>query len=540
MYGLLLPMHIYAQTERDSLKFYYNSIVNPTDRLKITKAFEFYNKRIDKSLQDGDTIGAVQDLRLMIRGQFELGLYNESEQSATRALRLLDQLPVNSVTTEAKYAIYNDLGLIYKELKAEENALNYFNNALQLAVKTEDSIRILNNIANVYSAQKKYHLAVEKFSVALNLYTPDVGILTKALILDNLGYNQSKTDHPEALENLRAALEIRTKNQDLAGMYSSNRFLATYYLDREQKNEALTYANEAYRIANQINSITYIENALSLLIAIENDPKVVRYTRLRDSITLAKQQEENRYAFLKYNVEEANERFLKAELERQRQQKVFLIVILIIVMGTVFIVYYKNQQRKRAKELATYETETRLSKKVHDEFANDISGIMTLIANTFSVPEGEKDKLLNYLNDLYVRSRDISTQIAGIDIGNFSESLKGLIVQYHTDSVSVITNPITAFPWHKIADHTKIAIYRSLQELLINTKKHAKATEITIAIKQDATKNKITYTDNGIGFDLQEQHLNGLYNVETRMRDIGGKFTFESQKGKGFKANLIF
>ena len=63
---------------------------------------------------------------------------------------------------------------------------------------------------------------------------------------------------------------------------------------------------------------------------------------------------------------------------------------------------------------------------------------------------------------------------------------------------------------------------------------------ISIAFKGKKGKNEIVYSDNGIGFEVDDIVLGGLKHVETRMKEIDGNFSFESNEGKGFKASLLF
>ena len=150
-----------------------------------------------------------------------------------------------------------------------------------------------------------------------------------------------------------------------------------------------------------------------------------------------------------------------------------------------------------------------------------------------------KEQLLCFLDNIYFRARDISVANAGIDVTDFPTTLKNLISQYHPKGMQVVTSPYDNINWNAISEHKKVAVYKCLQELLVNTKKHSNATLISIAFKNKGKKNEIVYSDNGIGFEPGKKSYGGLVNVETRMNEIGGSFSFESNKDKGFKATLL-
>ena len=326
-------------------------------------------------------------------------------------------------------------------------------------------------------------------------------------------------------------------------MYSSHRHLSNYFSGQGNRPKAIEHAERAYGLAKQLNSASYLENALSLLLDLSNDPKVIAYRKLIDSLSAAKQIQENKYAVIKYNVVKERQKTQMMELQNEREKRykiLFLSAFLLAVISTIFIVYRKNQQRKTELVRTAQKTEARISKRVHDDLANDVSGVMTFVENKLNASTGVKDKILNFLNDIYLKARDISMANANVAVTDFPQTLKNLIAQYHPKGVDVITSPYSNINWDAVPEHKKIQLYKCLQELLVNSKKHSRATMISIAFKGKKGKNEIVYSDNGIGFEVDDIVLGGLKHVETRMKEIDGNFSFESNEGKGFKASLNF
>ena len=82
-------------------------------------------------------------------------------------------------------------------------------------------------------------------------------------------------------------------------------------------------------------------------------------------------------------------------------------------------------------------------------------------------------------------------------------------------------------------------MYRVLQELLVNMKKHSECSLAVISFKKNKNKLQIEYSDNGLGATLNKINLkNGLQNVENRIRAIKGTITFDTISDKGFKVSL--
>ena len=88
-------------------------------------------------------------------------------------------------------------------------------------------------------------------------------------------------------------------------------------------------------------------------------------------------------------------------------------------------------------------------------------------------------------------------------------------------------------------------LFRNVRELLTNVIKHAQAKIISVWLESTANSLEITVQDDGVGFDssvaLQSNNGNGfgLFSIQERMTDLGGKLTIGSQPGAGCKAVLF-
>jgi signal transduction histidine kinase len=82
----------------------------------------------------------------------------------------------------------------------------------------------------------------------------------------------------------------------------------------------------------------------------------------------------------------------------------------------------------------------------------------------------------------------------------------------------------------------------AVKEALNNAVKHSHATELMVRIKLDGSTFVVMVEDNGIGFDSQpaKSERNGLNNMLSRMKEIGGDFEIISRLGEGCKVCLRF
>jgi signal transduction histidine kinase len=205
-----------------------------------------------------------------------------------------------------------------------------------------------------------------------------------------------------------------------------------------------------------------------------------------------------------------------------------------------FRLNYLKQKSKKEILQEGYNTETRISKQLHDELANDVYRVMTFAETQPLDDESNKETLLHNLDTIYKRTRNISKENSSIDTGvNFENHLKEMMVNFSSNEVNVLINGIDTIPFSVLENNKKIVVYRVLQELLVNMKKHSHCSIVVLSFKKMDHKIKIDYSDNGTGTASDKITLkNGLLNVENRVAAINGTLNFETVSGKGFKANF--
>ena len=199
---------------------------------------------------------------------------------------------------------------------------------------------------------------------------------------------------------------------------------------------------------------------------------------------------------------------------------------------SIFVFFRSKHQKEKLEEI--YLTETRISKKVHDEVANDLYKAMI---NLEKHPQ-DKETVLDDLEQIYEKTRDISREYNALDLNHdFSELLKDLLLGYKNEDVNIITKGLSQLELNKIDIPKKTVIYRVIQELMTNMKKHSHASIVILTFKEVRDKIQITYTDDGVGCDIKKS--NGLLNAENRIHILNGNLTLSSEKNKGFKATIL-
>jgi signal transduction histidine kinase len=95
------------------------------------------------------------------------------------------------------------------------------------------------------------------------------------------------------------------------------------------------------------------------------------------------------------------------------------------------------------------------------------------------------------------------------------------------------------FPGGFVSGEFRRNIYLTVKEALHNVVKHSQASELTLVI--EVGKNLvIDIQDNGVGFDKNSVRAfsNGLFNMQKRIGEIGGRIEILNQNGTLVKISV--
>ena len=417
LFLLITNTEALAQQPQDSLGYYSKLALRPKNSTDLTNSYAFFKQRSKQSLKKKDTLNVIHDFRYIAIIQFELGLLKESETTAVSALSFIDNLKINdSLTNEPRVGVNNHLGRVYTQLQDYPSALKYYNTALQLQDDPKRLNSILNNIGLIYYKQANYQKALEVFTRVhqTNLTIDNKGKVARSL--NNIGMTMSKLKLSSSFDSLTKALQLRKSIDYKNGIIDSYFKFVKYYQDRGDLANATLYAEKAHKLAKLHGSIPLEVEALSILMQLNQSHNVQRYTKLVDSINEASLNVQNSYAAKKYALEEQERITKENELqiktieldnEKQKQLKVsYLFFGILILLSAIFIVFYMRAKHKKEKLQEVYNTESRISKKVHDEVANDVFQLMTKLEHENQIDT----EVISELSSLYSRTRDISKE----------------------------------------------------------------------------------------------------------------------------------
>ena len=513
---------------------------------QLAEAFQSYNSMFKTFRQQNDSINAGRSLHYMADIQKSLGDYQGCKTTAIEGLKYLE----NTSDVKNLSGLYHIISVANREQKNYEEALKYNDKALEIETSFRGTQIFNNTRANIFSNQGNYTMAINILSELMKNDLVQKNRMEYARVLSNLGHIKwmANNQNLESRNLLLESLKIRKEIRDIEGLIASNIHLTKYYL-KTDKTKALEYAEAAYQNALELKSLTSIIEALGFIFDLKEnvtkEAKVFSDTYLK--LNEINQSNREIYAVTKYENENLTNRNLKLEAanaklaiekaKEERENIIYLLGTVILILSGGFIFYLLQQRYKREKIREVYNAETRISKKLHDELANDVYNVMIQVQN-----EKNDDIVLDKLEDIYNRTRDISREHSNIDTGRYyALELNNMLSSYSSYNTTIIIKGLGEINWQAITHEKKVIIHRVLQELMINMKKHSEAEFVAVSFKRESKKIIINYSDNGVGVSKEDIfYSNGLRNVENRIKTIGGLFIFETDKGSGFKAKIEF
>lgn len=203
----------------------------------------------------------------------------------------------------------------------------------------------------------------------------------------------------------------------------------------------------------------------------------------------------------------------------------------------------ENEAKVLRAVIKTEEQERhRFAKELHDGLGPILSSIkMTNSALNKAVENPNNQQIArktdHAINEAIVTIKEISNKLSphvleryGLEkaIKTFMEGIT-LANQYQIQLNSQLSEKRFGF-------NVELIVYRIIGELISNTIKHASASKIDISLLYYQQKLKLMYRDNGVGFSLGTQSVNGmgLENIHSRVKSLNGTIEMNHKKNQGF------
>ena len=223
-----------------------------------------------------------------------------------------------------------------------------------------------------------------------------------------------------------------------------------------------------------------------------------------------------------------------------------------IAISAAAIIIVWSERRKARRKLRELEHEqalererARIARDIHDEVGAGLTEV-ALLSELAQMSGSRSDQ--KYLDDIFQTARDLTRSLDEIvwSINPANDTLEKLIaylVEFARDFLGTASLPCrlevpTVVPVITIASTVRHQICLAVKETLNNIVKHAQATEVRMEIAWLDGTLRVLIIDNGRGFvrvavSDPAATRDGLDNIESRMRGIGGACEQQSRIGEG-------
>jgi signal transduction histidine kinase len=240
-----------------------------------------------------------------------------------------------------------------------------------------------------------------------------------------------------------------------------------------------------------------------------------------------------------------------------------VVVFVIVAVVITYLVRIQNKQHsallaanaKLVRHVATVEELTishernRLARELHDTLAHTLSAASVQLEAAHSLWDSNRDRAHVAVNQAMSITRSgltetrralIALRASPLDDLGFVLALRelGQLAQQRSGAQVFVNIPLQLQP---LPAEIEQALYRSAQEAFENIVRHAKASRVDLALKQQPAHRQMQVTmtiqDDGVGFDLATvkqgtEHF-GLSGMIERIESLGGHVSVSSQKGLG-------
>ncbi len=554
-----------------SLGYYHQEILNEND----SAVYYYYNaQKIYHALNDIKNESGV--LINIANIQETAKDYIGSEETAIRAIKLIESLPKNDDNLDKVWSLYNLLAIISMRLEHHEEALVNYNKCLDIANKMVGPFALYNalitrnNIGFTYAQKGNFEKALNVFNELISdkrLFDIDTDLYVNVLCnIAHTRFLNNDKDVNGIETQFQEAYRISDSIQSTVRLMDVMTDMSEFYESIGKKDSALFLSKKAYELGKETGSNNVILKSLLSLSKLEKGESAKQYLferiRLSDSLLKNERAIRNKFARVKFGVDK-----VEADNKQLAKERLLFLLISVGLFVSLTLLYIVISQRSKNRKLrftqkqqetneeiynlmleqqnkveeGRTQEKKRISEELHDGILGRLFGTRLSLdsLNMAQTDEAIKTRS-NYINELKtieteIRkiSHDLNTDfVAG---SSFMDIVRTLVEnQTKAYQLEYALEEDDSIDWEILPNKTKIHIYRMLQETMQNIYKHANASQIKISFKLKNDVILVRIEDDGSGFNINKAKRGiGLKNIDSRVGEIGGKAEVYSEIGVG-------
>ncbi len=543
------------------------------DQNKFDSALLLLNESLElrTSLKDSLGMGAVYN-KIGIVHQYR----KELQKSAEASYKALDIYEKFKIEPYILYCLHN-IAVLHWQLRNFEKSLETHQKILAIRTKNNDPLAGSNHleIANNYVALHDTIRAIEYFEKSINLLrvinSPDLSVC-----LNNYGSLElSMGRMKEAEIHLEEALSLRRKSQSPQEIASSLILLSKIHIHRGNKKIAYDYINESIALSKAGRFPEEMVHALEVkLLYFSKYPNfdsaqyyLNRYNALKTEMYDEALNSDLTELQTKYETEKKDNEIkaLKTESELKelqiaQTQTLVVTISVIAILVVILIIFYSRQRRLKLLAQMAQEKEQlqkdrfrvvidteekermRVARELHDGLGQMLSTVRLFVSDMADTDENPKvERSLKALDSTIDEVRNISHNMMPIKLMELGLPAALEDMAKRVNESSKLDMVVENAALLSFGETESIALYRTIQEVINNAIKYAKANVIKVQVVEAGDSLSITIKDDGQGFNTENIAKSkgiGWSNIYARMELIGADVKVISKSAEGTQVIL--
>ncbi len=478
---------------------------------------------------------------------------DKAGEFAGKALTIMESLDNKQGLADA----YENLGMVAHRAGNEEKALEYYKKTLNINTELGDergNILTHQNIGELFQEQGHYEQALDEYGQALEICLELGDKKNEASIYVHQGSLWFET------KQYQKAYDFFSKAAALSGEIGSK-------VDEQEATRGLYEA--AMKLGKYDEAYAYNQQYMALKDSLFNQKTLQKLNELEN----------------KYQNEKKEQEIVLLTVEKELQQAeirqkstviniIIIVFVLILALGILLFRYYQQKARAKAllaekdaeikrKKIEELEKNQKLMamdamiggqeeerKRIAKELHDGLGGLLSTVQLHFSSIQPKNmpaqdgnglQKAATLLNDACGEVRRIAHNMmpgALIKLG-LVPALQDICDAMNQSGIQADLQVFNV--GQRLDEQVEISVYRIIQELLSNIRKHAKAREVIIQLSQSEDTLSVTVEDDGVGFNVTQVRAGGgigLKSIESRVKYLNGSLDLDARTGEGTTVNL--
>jgi len=235
----------------------------------------------------------------------------------------------------------------------------------------------------------------------------------------------------------------------------------------------------------------------------------------------------------------------KHEADLSRSQTILLMTF--IGLSIILSILLTVSEFDQVKKLEHEKSQRLIDQKLMDvlesernliaiELHDDVAQKLSVLSQHFESPErAEHSEILKrYNKDVIHKIRTMAQSLRSPDFRDlsFQKQLEFLFSDFRSITDIDLKAKFNGLSAIQLSDDMKLHIYRIIQELLTNCRKHSEANILEMNVLYVHPFLKLRYKDDGIGFSEKTERKGlGLRSIQYRLNILGGIITEKSENG---------